>query len=56
MENPFEIIEQRLKSIENQLTELLKMAKAPILKEVTEEIMTVEQLSDYLTKIGRAHV
>ena len=47
MENPFEIIEQRLKNIENQLSELLKMAKAPILKEVTEEIMTVEQLSDY---------
>ena len=49
MENPFEIIEQRLNNIENQLSELLKMAKAPILKEVTEEIMTVEQLSDYLT-------
>jgi excisionase family DNA binding protein len=49
MENPFEIIEQRLKSIENQLTELLKMAKAPTLKEATVEIMTVEQLSDYLT-------
>ena len=32
MENPFEIIEQSLKSIENQLTELLKMAKARILK------------------------
>ena len=49
MENPFEIIEQRLKSIENQLSELLKMAKALTLKEATEEIMTVEQLSDYLT-------
>ena len=49
MENPFEIIEQRLKNIENQLSELVRMAKAPILKEVTEEIMTVEQLSDYLT-------
>jgi excisionase family DNA binding protein len=49
MENPFEIIEQRLKNIENQLSELVKMAKASILKEVTEEIMTVEQLSDYLT-------
>ena len=49
MENPFEIIEQRLNNIENQLSELLKMAKAPTLKEATEEIMTVEQLSDYLT-------
>ena len=47
MENPFEIIEQRLNNIENQLSELLKMAKAPTLKEATEEIMTVEQLSDY---------
>ena len=49
MENPFEIIEQRLKNIENQLSELVEMTKAPILKGVSEEIMTVEQLSDYLT-------
>ncbi|MFV0391323.1 MAG: helix-turn-helix domain-containing protein [Paludibacteraceae bacterium] len=49
MENPFEIIEQRLKNIENELSELAKMVKIPIHKEITEEIMTVEQLSDYLT-------
>ncbi|MDD3077911.1 MAG: helix-turn-helix domain-containing protein [Paludibacter sp.] len=49
MENPFEIIEQRLKNIEKQLSELVKMVQTPIFKGVTEEIMRVEQLSDYLT-------
>ena len=49
MENPFEIIEQRLNSIEQLLTELVTNANKPVIGEDKEELMTVDQLSDYLT-------
>ena len=49
MENPFEIIEQRLNSIEQLLTELVTNANKPVIGEDKEEQMTVDQLSNYLT-------
>ena len=49
MENPFEIIVQRLDSIEKLLNELSKNANNSKPQKDTDEIMTVEQLSDYLT-------
>ena len=48
MENPFEIIVQRLDSIEKILYDLSQNVNTKP-KEDTDEIMTVEQLSDYLT-------
>ena len=49
MENPFDIIVQRLDSIEKLLNELSKNASNSKPQKDTDEIMTVEQLSDYLT-------
>ena len=49
MENPFDIIVQRLDSIEKLLNELSKYANNSKPQKDTDEIMTVEQLSDYLT-------
>jgi len=49
MENPFEIIVQRLENIEKLLNELTKNVNNTKFKEDTDEIMTVEQLSTYLT-------
>ena len=49
MENPFDIIVQRLDSIEKLLNELSKNANNSKPPKDTDEIMTVEQLSDYLT-------
>ena len=49
MENPFDIIVQRLDSIEKLLNELSKNANNFNHQKETDEIMTVEQLSDYLT-------
>ena len=49
MENPFDIIVQRLDSIEKLLNELSKNANNSKPQKDTDEIMTVEQLSDYLT-------
>ena len=49
MENPFDIIVQRLDSIEKLLNELSKNANNSKPPKDTDEIMTVQQLSDYLT-------
>lgn len=49
MENPFEIIEQRLISIEKLLTELVTNNNKVVIRDEKEELMTVDQLSEYLT-------
>ena len=49
MENPFEIIVQRLDNIEKILSELSKHLNEPKGNEDSDEIMTVDQLSQYLT-------
>lgn len=49
MENPFEIIEQRLYRIEQLLTELVKNVTTATINTESEEILTVEELSEYLT-------
>jgi len=49
MENPFEIIIERLDKIEIILFEILKKASSESQSSNSEEFMTVEQLSDYLT-------
>ncbi|MHB9055778.1 MAG: helix-turn-helix domain-containing protein [Paludibacteraceae bacterium] len=49
MENPFEIILQRLDRIETLLLKLNESANQPKTDESEDEIMTVDQLSVYLT-------
>ena len=47
MENPFEIIMERLNSIENQLKEVLQSTTIRSVKNVPE-LLTLPQLSDYI--------
>ena len=49
MENPFEIIIERLDKIEKMLLEMSKKVVSESQVSKSEEFMTVEQLAEYLT-------
>ena len=49
MENPFEIIIERLDNIEKMLLELSKKEVLEHARSNSEDIMTVDQLAEYLT-------
>ena len=55
MENPFEIINERLKNIENLLENIYSNIGRNETNIITSKIMDIEQLSDYLG-LSKSHI